>query len=223
MEDECLGVKRDRYNLIGSGEGPAHIIWEVPYRILPARVISFTASKAVSIVFHTLAPQTKLLLADEVRYVYFRLVRIPRILVSHEIVIDVEYLICICRHNTCERPHIAQVLYLSVLLRDFTDPYVIFLLTAFLEHSTSRTASFVFTHRLSLRGALLVFVETRAASKVSFAFGEGDSNGVEGARRPSNKIAIRLVEEVCDVICTCFVQGLHTYLFAIASLIFVIT
>jgi len=45
-------------------------------------------------------------------------------------------------------PHIAQVPYLHVLLRDFTDPYVTFVLIVFLVHSTGRIASLAFTHLL---------------------------------------------------------------------------
>jgi hypothetical protein len=109
------------------------------------RVPSLHALQAVYVAFHD--PQhAQNLNADEIRYMYFLFVRIPRNLGSREIVKHVEYLTGIHRHNVLQRHHVAQVCYLSILIKDMTEPFFTFVIIACLEHSTFSTASLAFTH-----------------------------------------------------------------------------
>jgi hypothetical protein len=68
---------------------------------------------------------------------------------------------------------------------------------ASLQYSTGRAASFALTNGFLIRCALFVVRETRLAPKMSIAFGAGDSDGGEGARRPSQTITAGLVTAVC--------------------------
>jgi len=58
--------------------------------------------------------------------------------------------------------------------------------------------------------------ETRLAPKMSVTFGPGDSDGREGAQKPSHTIATILVADVCGII----LHALHVHLFDIAPVIF---
>jgi len=67
---------------------------------------------------------------------------------------------------------------------------------------SSRCATtFSFAHGTFLYNALLVVVVKRAASKMSVAFGTGDSKFVERARRTGHEIATRLVTDARDFTC----------------------
>ena len=145
----------------------AQICQQVPYRIVPERVLSIATSHAISAGFHVLAPRINLLHANEIRYVSFRLVRITRVLGSLEIINGVEYLIAIHTQNVLQKPHIAEVSYLSILLKYFTEPFFTFVRIACHEHFTSRKTSRAVTQGFSLRFSLLVCVEARADPKDS--------------------------------------------------------
>jgi len=70
------------------------------------------------------------------------------------------------------------------------------------DPSARRATSLSFAHGKILLGALFVVSETRVASKMSVAFGTGDSNFGERARRAGHAIATSLVIGVRDVTCT---------------------
>jgi hypothetical protein len=76
----------------------------------------------------------------------FRRVGIPLILCGLKIIKYVQYLVWIGRQHVPQRSHIAQMSHLSVLLTDFTEPFVTFVLIASLEHSTGRAASLTLTN-----------------------------------------------------------------------------
>ena len=118
---------------------------------------------------------------------YFLFVRIPRNLGSREIVKHVEYLIGIHRHNVLQRHHVAQVCYLSILITDMTEPFVIFVIIACLEHSTFSTASLAFTHWLLFRVALLVVIETRPLVKCLLH----SAQGIRTSEKAHGELAIQ--------------------------------
>ena len=84
VEVEYLSVMRDHSSWTRGGAHTNKLAGPLPDRPKTSAVLA--ASLAVYVVFHVLAPRTKLLHTDEVRHVCFRLVRIPRILGGRKIV-----------------------------------------------------------------------------------------------------------------------------------------
>ena len=134
---------------------------------------------------------------------YFRVVRIPRILGDLKIVKHVN-VIRIRRQNVLQRRLVAQVSSLCVPFRDTIEPFATFLLLACLEHPECRKSSVAFTNGFFLRGNLIVVRETRLDPIMSVTIGTGYSDGVGIDRSPSLTFATRLVADVCDVTCARF-------------------
>ena len=84
--------------------------------VLPERMFPLTPSHAVPL-FHVLATRTKLLHANEVRYVEFSFGRVLGIFGSFEILEDVQYLIASRGQHVLQGSHITQVTYVFILLK----------------------------------------------------------------------------------------------------------
>ena len=85
-----------------------------PRRIVSERGFSLNASHAVTAIFHTFALRTELFHADQIRYVYCCLFRLPRILRGLKVVKYVQNLFAVGGHRVLQRCHVTQVSF-SVL------------------------------------------------------------------------------------------------------------
>ena len=159
----------DRDNFSGPGAGH------------PQRVPSLTASQAVYVALHVLAPRPTLN-TDEVRYVCFSLVRIPFILGGLKVVKYVQYFIY----------YINYIYY----IRGFRASRVL---------DTWRNIGCVHK-RIFLRCALLIVRETRATPKMFYTRCR-NSNAFHSARRARHTFAKHFVSHVRNVKPTVFVTG----------------
>jgi len=105
------------------------------------------------------------------------------------------------------------VIHVSVLLTVLTESLFTFVISVRHEPSTCRETTFTFTHGTFLFSAPLMVGDTRAASKMPIAFGAGDSNVRERARRAGHAIATRLVADVRDAL----LHPLNTYFLAVSA------
>ena len=97
------------------------------------------------------------------------------------------------------------MIHVFVPLTVLTEPLVPFVRFVRHEPSTRRASPLTLTYGIFVHCALLVIVVACAASKMPVALGAGDSKVGERARRASHAVATRLVTDVRDVPCTCFV------------------
>ena len=111
-----------------------------------------------------------------------------------------DYIVRVSRQNVIQSSHIAQMSYHSVLFTRPTLPFATVVRHASRVRSTGRATSLALTYGFLIRGVLLVVRETRLAPKMSIKLGAGDSDGGEGARRPSHTITTCLVTEMCGVL-----------------------
>ena len=77
--------------------------------------------------------------------------------------------------------------YLSLLFTRLTIPFATVVRHASHDRSTGHATNLALPNGFLIRGALLVFRETHLFPNKFIIFGAGNSDGSEGARRPSHK------------------------------------
>ena len=106
---------------------------------------------------------------------------IPLILGVIKILKYVQYLVRVSRQNVLLRSHIAQMLYISFLVVDFTISLITFFVSARHDGPTRSATSPAFTNGFLIRGIELMFRETSFAHEMSITFSTRNSDSGEGA------------------------------------------
>jgi len=158
----------------------------------------------------TLALRTKLLHADQIRYMYCFLVGVPRISRSLKIVKFVQHPVAAGVQRVLQWSHVTQVACcFSVLATVLTVSFITFVIFPRHEYSTLAATTLTLANASFLRRTTsLVIIETCPISKVSIAFFAGDSDSSESARRTRRAYTTRLIAYVRHVTPTTFVARL---------------
>ena len=105
MQIECFGIVRDRQNFTGTGAGFTKLSQQIPYRIIPKRMPPAASFTIYTNVVHELTPRTKLLHANEIRYMCFCRVRIRLNLRGLKIIEYIQYIVRISRQDVLQPSH----------------------------------------------------------------------------------------------------------------------